>query len=58
VRNLASLPAAPTVPSSMFSVLMPWCSKFMSKDSGVYIVDIAYVISWVPQKPIGDTLIW
>ena len=28
VRNLASLAAAPTLPSPLFSVMMPWCSKF------------------------------
>ena len=28
VRNLASLAAAPILPSPLFSVMMPWCSKF------------------------------
>ena len=28
MRNLVSLPAAPTLPSPLFSVMMPWCSKF------------------------------
>ena len=28
MRNLASLAAAPTLPSPLFSVMMPWCSKF------------------------------
>ena len=31
MRNLASLPTAPTLPSPLFSVMMPWCSKFMIK---------------------------
>ena len=28
MRNLASLAAAPTLSSPLFSVMMPWCSKF------------------------------
>ena len=28
VRNLASLSAAPTLPSPLFSIMMLWCSKF------------------------------
>ena len=31
VKNLASLAAAPTLPSPLFCVMMPWCSKFMIK---------------------------
>ena len=31
MRNLTSLAAAPTLPSPFFSVMMPWCSKFMIK---------------------------
>ena len=31
IRNLASLAAAPTLPSPLFSVMMLWCSKFMIK---------------------------
>ena len=27
VRNLASLAAAPTLPSPLFSIMMPWCSQ-------------------------------
>ena len=42
VRNLTSLPATPTLPSPIFFVMMPWCSKFMIKWWLIYFWGLYY----------------